>query len=325
MFHRFCRIFCIRWKGRLYFSQNALAKIGETQNIMTTTMKYKKEFATIRGLKMAYVEEGEGDPIVFLHGNPTSSYLWRNVMPHLEGHGRLIAPDLIGMGDSEKLAVSDAQSYTFAEHRAFLKELLAYLDVTNNVTLVLHDWGSALGFDWANNNRDALQAIAYMEGIVQPIESWSDWPENARNIFQTFRSDAGEEVILEKNVFVERVLPSSIIRDLKDEEKREYVRPFRRTGEDRRPTLTWPRQIPIEGQPEDVTEIVRSYADWMSENDLPKLFINADPGSILVGKARDFCRTWRNQQEVTVIGIHFIQEDSPDEIGKAIADFLPTS
>ncbi len=289
---------------------------------MTTTMKYKKEFATIRGLKMAYVEEGEGDPIVFLHGNPTSSFLWRNVMPHLEGKGRLIAPDLIGMGDSEKLAESGPGSYTFADHKAFLKELLAYLEVTSNVTLILHDWGSALGFDWANNNRDAIKAIAYMEGIVQPIESWSDWPENARNIFQTFRSEAGEEVVLEKNVFVERVLPSSIIRDLEDEEMREYIRPFRRSGEDRRPTLTWPRQIPIEGQPEDVTESVRSYADWMSENDIPKLFINAEPGSILVGKSRDFCRRWPNQTEVTVKGIHFIQEDSPDEIGKAIANFL---
>ncbi|MCG8490362.1 MAG: haloalkane dehalogenase [Sneathiellales bacterium] len=289
---------------------------------MTTQMRYKKQYATIRGLKMAYVEEGEGDPIVFLHGNPTSSYLWRNIIPHLEGRGRLIAPDLIGMGDSEKLTDSGPDKYSFVEHRTFLNDLLEYLEVTRNVTLVIHDWGSALGFDWANRNRDAMKAIAYMEAIVKPIESWDDWPENARNIFQTFRSDAGEAVVLEKNVFVERVLPSSIIRDLEEEERREYIRPFRREGEDRRPTLSWPRQIPIAGEPKEVVEIVDSYAKWMSENPLPKLFINAEPGSILTGTARDFCRTWPNQKEVTVKGIHFIQEDSPDEIGTAISTWL---
>ncbi len=288
---------------------------------MSAHMKYKKKFATIRGLKMAYVEEGEGNPIVFLHGNPTSSYLWRNVMPHLEGMGRIIAPDLIGMGDSEKLPNSGADQYTFVQHQAFLKDLFSYLDITNNVTLVLHDWGSALGFDWANNNKDAVKAIAYMEGIVRPIQSWEDWPENARGIFQAFRSEAGEEIVLEKNVFVERVLPSSIIRELEDAEKREYVRPFRRPGEDRRPTLTWPRQIPIEGHPKEVADIVQSYSDWLAQTQIPKLFINADPGSILVGPQRDYCRTWPNQVEVTVKGTHFIQEDSPEEIGQAIANF----
>jgi len=289
---------------------------------MTAQSKYKKEFATIRGLKMAYIDEGEGAPIVFLHGNPTSSYLWRNVMPHLEGKGRLIAPDLIGMGDSEKLPDSGPDSYTFADHRAFLKDLLEYLNVKNNVTLVIHDWGSALGFDWANANRNAVKGIAYMEAIVQPIANWDAWPENARGIFQGFRSDAGEELVLEKNIFVERVLPSSIIRELEEHELREYIRPFRRPGEDRRPTLTWPRQIPIGGTPADVTEIVQDYANWLATSDLPKLFINADPGSILVGAARDFCRNWPNQTEVTVKGYHFIQEDSPDEIGEAVARFI---
>ena len=289
---------------------------------MTAQSKYKKEFATIRGLKMAYIDEGEGDPIVFLHGNPTSSYLWRNVMPHLEGKGRLIAPDLIGMGDSEKLPNSGPGSYTFADHRAFLKELLEYLGVKNNVTLVIHDWGSALGFDWANSNRNAVKGIAYMEAIVQPIANWDAWPENARGIFQGFRSDAGEELVLEKNIFVERVLPTSIIRELDEEEMREYVRPFRRAGEDRRPTLTWPRQIPIGGTPADVTDIVQDYANWLASSELPKLFINADPGSILVGAQRDFCRSWPNQTEVTVKGSHFIQEDSPDEIGEAVAQFV---
>jgi haloalkane dehalogenase len=289
---------------------------------MTVESKYKKKTATIRGLKMAYVDEGEGDPIVFLHGNPTSSYLWRNVMPHLEGKGRLIAPDLIGMGDSEKLHDSGPESYTFKEHRNFLHELLAYLEVTQNVTLVVHDWGSALGFDWANQNRVAMKGIAYMEAIVQPVPSWSSWPEAARKIFQGFRSPAGEELVLEKNIFVERVLPGSIIRPLEEAEQREYTRPFRKAGEDRRPTLTWPRQIPIDGEPEDVVEIVSAYAEWLAQAELPKLFINADPGSILVGPQRDFCRSWPNQTEVTVKGLHFIQEDSPDEIGRAISDFV---
>jgi len=271
---------------------------------------------------MSYIEEGEGDPIVFLHGNPTSSYLWRNVMPHLEGRGRLIAPDLIGMGDSEKLPESGPDSYTFKEHRSFLHDLLAYLMVDRNVTLVVHDWGSALGFDWAYQNQSAMKGIAYMEAIVQPIPSWDNWPEAARNIFQAFRSPAGEELVLEKNIFVERVLPTSIIRTLEEEEQREYTRPFRNAGEDRRPTLTWPRQIPIAGEPDDVVKIVDDYSNWLSKSDLPKLFVNADPGSILVGPQREFCRTWPNQTEVTVNGLHFIQEDSPDEIGQAIAEFL---
>ncbi|TNE33680.1 MAG: haloalkane dehalogenase [Alphaproteobacteria bacterium] len=291
--------------------------------VMTAATKYKKKTATIRGHKMSYVEEGEGDPIVFLHGNPTSSYLWRNIMPHLEGRGRLIAPDLIGMGDSEKLHDSNAESYTFKEHRTFLDDLLSYLMVDKNVTLVIHDWGSALGFDWAFRNQGAMKGIIYMEAIVKSIPSWDDWPEDARNIFQAFRSPAGEELILEKNIFVERVLPGSVIRKLEEEEIREYNRPFRKAGEDRRPTLTWPREIPIAGEPEEVVEIVNDYSAWLSSDaDLPKLFINADPGSILVGPQRDFCRSWPNQQEVTVKGLHFIQEDSPDEIGAAIVNFL---
>ncbi len=289
---------------------------------MTAATRYKKKSATIRGLKMAYIEEGEGDPIVFLHGNPTSSYLWRNVMPHLEGQGRLIAPDLIGMGDSEKLEDSGPDKYSYREHRAFLDDLLGYLDVTRNATFVVHDWGSALGFDWAYRNQAAMKGIAYMEAIVTPIASWNDWPDAARNIFQAFRSPAGEELILEKNIFVERVLPASILRKLEDDEMREYIRPFRNAGEDRRPTLTWPREIPIEGEPEEVVALVSEYSSWLTQTDLPKLFINADPGSILIGPQREFCRTWPNQTEVTVKGLHFIQEDSPDDIGRAVSEFV---
>jgi haloalkane dehalogenase len=284
--------------------------------------RYEKKKVEVIGSEMAYVEVGSGDPIVFLHGNPTSSYLWRNVIPHLEGAGRCIAPDLIGQGDSEKLGESGPERYRFVEHRTYLDELLATLGVRENVTFAIHDWGSALGFDWANRHREAVKGIAYMESIVCPIASWDEWPEMARAIFQGFRSPAGEEMVLEKNVFVERVLPGSVLRGLTEAEMEVYRRPFREPGEDRRPTLTWPRQIPIEGEPADVTGIVQDYADWLSECDIPKLFVNAEPGAILTGAVREFCRGWPNQTEVTVPGIHFIQEDSPDEIGRAIADWL---
>ncbi len=286
--------------------------------------RYARNYVDVLGKRMAYVDEGQGDPIVFLHGNPTSSYLWRNVMPHLEGRGRLIAPDLIGMGDSEKLEPSGPQRYRFIEHRTYLDGLLAAIGVSERVTLVIHDWGSALGFDWANRHRDAVRGIAYMEGIVAPIESWDHWPKAAKAVFQAFRSDAGEAMILEQNVFIEQVLPSSVLRKLSNEEMAAYRRPFATPGEGRRPTLTWPREIPIAGTPADVVEIVSDYSRWMAETPLPKLFVNADPGAILRGPQRDFCRRWLNQKEVTVSGIHFIQEDSPDEIGTAIADWHAT-
>jgi len=284
--------------------------------------RYEKKKVGVLGSEMATVEVGRGDPIVFLHGNPTSSYLWRNVIPHLEGAGRCIAPDLIGQGDSQKLPESGPDRYRFVEHRAYLDALLAALGVREDVTFVVHDWGSALGFDWANRHREAVKGIAYMEAIVRPFASWDEWPEMAREIFQGFRSPAGEQMVLEKNVFVERVLPGSVLRGLGEAEMEVYRRPFREPGEDRRPTLTWPRQIPIAGEPPDVTEIVREYAEWLSVCEIPKLFVNAEPGAILAGAVREFCRGWPNQTEVTVPGIHFIQEDSPDEIGRAIADWL---
>lgn len=277
----------------------------------------QKRSQGIDGQTMAYVEEGQGEPVVFLHGNPTSSYLWRNVIPHLADAYRCIAPDLVGMGDSAKLPNSGSGSYRFVEHREFLDGLLEALDLGDAVTLVVHDWGSGLGFDWANRHRGRVKGIAYMEAIVQTV-SWEDWPEAARGVFQGMRGPAGEQIILEKNIFVEKVLPASILRELTGEEMTEYRRPYQEPGESRRPTLTWPREIPIDGEPADVARIVSDYAEWMSTNDLPKLFINADPGSILLGEPRRFCRTWRNQTEVTVAGIHFIQEDSPDEIGRAI-------
>lgn len=285
---------------------------------MTSSEERPKKRISVLGKEMAYVEMGEGDPILFLHGNPTSSYLWRNVMPYLSSLGRCIAPDLIGMGDSEKLDDSGPGSYRFVEHRKYLDALLEALDVKENVTLVVHDWGSALGFDWARRHPDAVKGIAYMEGIVRPV-SWDDWPDAIKPLFEGFRSDAGEAMVLQKNVFVEKVLPGSVLRGLTEAEMAVYRRPFAEAGEDRRPTLTWPRQIPLSGEPADVVQIVSDYAEWMTENDLPKLFINAEPGAILVGAQRDFCRSWSNQSEVTVAGSHFIQEDSPDEIGQALA------
>jgi haloalkane dehalogenase len=286
--------------------------------MLQAEMPYPKRYSEVLGRKMAYIEVGQGDPIVFLHGNPTSSYLWRNIIPFLAGLGRCIAPDLIGMGDSEKLPESGPTSYTFVEHRRYLDALLAALSVERQVTFVVHDWGSALGFDWANRHRDAIKGIAYMEAIVQPL-TWAQWNEQARSIFQGFRSPAGEKMILERNLFVEAVLPGSILRKLTDAEMEEYRRPYREPGEGRRPTLTWPRQIPIDGEPADVTEIVRQYAAWLATSPLPKLFINAEPGAILTGSQRAFCRTWPNQTEVTMPGSHFIQEDSPDQIGEAVA------
>ena len=288
---------------------------------MISTSEHPKKFIEINGKRMAYVEMGSGDPIVFQHGNPTSSYLWRNIMPALADKGRCIAVDLIGMGDSDKLDNPGPESYRYAEHRDYLFKAWEALGIDDRVTLVIHDWGSALGFDWASQNPDKVRGICYMEGIPCPI-NWSDWPDDARPVFDGFRSPAGEDMVLEKNVFVERVLPGSVLRGLTDEEMAVYRRPFLNPGEDRRPTLTWPRQIPLDGEPADVVAIAERYASWLSETDVPKLFINAEPGAILTGRQREFARSLTNQTEVTVAGSHFIQEDSPDEIAAALVSWL---
>jgi len=282
-----------------------------------------KRYAQILGRRMAYVEQGSGAPIVFLHGNPTSSYLWRSVLPELSSLGRCIAPDLIGMGDSEKLPTDDPARYTFVRHREFLDALLDALSVIEEVTLVVHDWGSALGFDWARRHPDRVRGIAYMEAIVRPYPDWAAWPDAARSMFQALRSPAGEQLILERNMFVERILPGSVLRTLSEDELDEYRRPFTAPGEDRLPTLVWPRQIPIGGEPLDVVEVCAAYADWLAHTPgLPKLFVNAEPGAILTGAQREFCRTWPDQTEVIVSGVHFIQEDSGKQIGSAIAGWL---
>ena len=283
-----------------------------------------KKFCSVRGRRLAYREIGRGRPIVLVHGNPTSSYLWRNVMPHLAASGRVIAPDLIGQGDSDKLPAADGPGrYSFAVAYTYLEEMLKALGVETDVALVLHDWGSALGFHWAFNHQRSVRGIAYMEGIVTPIASWDDWPEKARGIFQGFRSAKGEDLVLQRNMFIEGILPNSMLRRLSDDEMAHYRAPFTST-EDRQVMLNWPREIPIAGEPAHIVALVRQYADWLKTSNIPKLFINAEPGSILVGEQREFCRTWPNQCEVTVKGLHFVQEDSPDEIGQAVAAWLAT-
>ncbi len=276
----------------------------------------------VLGKTIAYREMGDGDPIVLLHGNPTSSYLWRDVMPALAPLGRVIAPDLIGHGDSDKLPASEGDDrYSFATSYRYLDGLLQALGITEKVTLVIHDWGSALGFRWAQKHPDAVRGIAYMEAVVMPLPTWDDWPEKARGIFQGFRSPKGEDLILNRNLFIEAVLPSSIMRPLTDEEMATYRAPFA-DAPDRQVMLNWPREIPIAGEPPHMVALVQSYADWLAQSTILKLFINADPGSILVGAQRDFCRTWPNQTEVTVKGLHFVQEDSGADIGRAVALWL---
>lgn len=289
--------------------------------MISSNKRYERKTVEVLGKAMSYVDEGEGDPIVFLHGNPTSSYLWRNIMPCVEGLGRCIAPDLIGMGDSDKLDESGPDSYRFVEHREYLDALLEILGVNENAILVLHDWGSALGFDWANRHEASVQAIAYMEAIVKPL-SWDEFPELARDMFKQMRSPAGDQMVLGENLFVEGLLAMSVGRGLSDEEMDVYRKPFLNPGEDRRPTLTWPRQVPIDGEPSDVCEIVSAYGKWLEVSNIPKLFINADPGTMLTGAQREYCRGWPNQHEVTVPGMHYVQEDSPEEISAALESFV---
>ena len=291
--------------------------------MINETMPYEKKFIDVESKKIAYIDEGHGDPIVLIHGNPTSSFLWRNIVPELLNSGRVIVPDLIGQGDSEKLPVSDGSDrYSLEVAYKYVDGLLQNIGAYNNVTLVIHDWGSGIGFLWAMRNPNAVKGVAYMEAIVKPM-SWDDWPEGGVGIFKGFRSEKGEDLILNRNMFIEGVLPSSVIRELTEKEMNAY-RATHIKEEDRQPLLNWPRQIPLEGEPENIVSLVNDYGAFMSSSNIPKLFINAEPGSILLGKQREFCRSWPNQKEVTVKGIHFIQEDSPVEIGQAVAEWLET-
>ena len=288
-----------------------------TENPISANDPYERRHAAVLDTEIAYVDTGAGDPVVFLHGNPTSSYLWRNVIPEVEPHARCLAPDLAGMGDS---GPAPDGSYRFADHARYLDAWFDALLPTQSVTLVGHDWGSVLGFYWARRHPKRVRGLAYMEAIVRPV-SWEEWPEDARGIFRGMRSEKGEDLVLRRNVFVERILPSSVLRGLTEEEMDVYRRPYV-TEESRRPTLAWPRELPIDGEPEDVVRIVDDYSGWLKESDAPKLFVNAEPGSILTGAQREFCKSWKNQEEVTVRGAHFLQEDSPREIGEAVAAFV---
>ena len=284
-------------------------------------MKYTKKYKDIKNSKMAFIDVGSGDTFLFLHGNPTSSFLWRNIAPHVEDIGRIVIPDLIGMGDSDKLEGVDNPGYKYHGQYSYLTALMDELDLGDNIHLIIHDWGSAMGFQFARENKDRIKSITYMEAIVMPL-TWDQWPDPATKIFGLFRSEAGEELVLEKNFFVERILLADSSTGYTEEEKSEYIRPFINPGEDRRPTLTWPRQIPLDGEPSEVVEEVRLNAEFHKESDIPKLFINADPGSILIGDQREFARSWKNQTEITVSGNHFIQEDSSEEIGAALRNFV---
>jgi haloalkane dehalogenase len=280
----------------------------------------RKKKISVLGVPMAYVEHGSGDPVVLLHGNPTSSFLWRKVIPEVARVGRCIAPDLIGMGDSAHIATGP-DAYRFSDHQEYLEAFLDVMGLESDMTLVGHDWGGPLAFDWARRHPGAVRGIVYMETIVTSV-NWEDWPEKARSIFQAMRSEAGEEIILRKNVFVERILPASVLDPLPEEVLAVYRKPYLDPGESRRPTLTWPREIPIDGEPANMAGVVAANEEWMASTDLPKLFINADPGSILTGRQREVCRRWPNQEEATVRGLHLIQEDSGPEIGRLIADWL---
>lgn len=267
--------------------------------------------------EMSHVTVGKGHPIVFLHGNPTSSYLWRNIIPHVSDLGWCLAPDLVGMGQS---APSPSGAYRFRDHSRYLDAWFDALGLRENITLVLHDWGSALGFYWASRHPERVHAIAYMESIVFPRE-WEELPLSRAPLFRDLRSEKGEHMILDENFFIEVLLPKLVLRPLSEAEMNVYRRPFLNPSS-RLPTLAWPRELPIGGEPADVVDIVEKYGQWLLESPMPKLFINAEPGSMLTGRSREFCRRFPNQQEITVAGLHFIQEDCPDEIGAALSRFI---
>jgi haloalkane dehalogenase len=280
---------------------------------------YRRHVVDVLDTTMAFIDEGHGPaPVLFQHGNPTHSTLWRNVIPHVSGTHRTIAPDLVGMGRSGKAPGGD---YRFATHAKYLSAFIERVLPEGQIHLVGHDWGGALLFDWARANEARVASITYMETIVCPLD-WSDWPERARAVFQAMRGPAGEEMVLAKNVFIEKIFPGSVLRTLDAETMNLYRRPFGEPGEERRPMLTWPRQLPLGGEPEEVVAIARANTDFLARTPIPKLFIDAEPGSILVGRQRDVCLDFPNQRTVKVKGLHFIQEDSPAEIGEAIAGFV---
>ncbi|MGY8957863.1 MAG: haloalkane dehalogenase, partial [Alphaproteobacteria bacterium] len=245
-------------------------------------MRYTKKYLEVNGRRLAYVDEGEGDPIVFVHGNATSSYMWRNIMPHLEGLGRLIALDNIGQGDSDKLPDSGPGSYMIPEHLIYFDGALEALGVRENVTLVMHDWGGSLGLSWANRHPDALKGLAHCEIVVANHASYDSYRDGHGERVRRAQGPEGEALVLEGNFFVENVFTGGVIREVDAETMAEIRRPYEESGEARRPTLSWVRQIPIGGKPADVAELSERLSSWMTTIDTPKLFIEGDPGQIIV-------------------------------------------
>ena len=279
-----------------------------------------KKVEIIFNKKMSFYDEGKGESLVFIHGNPTSSYLWRNIAPEFTDNFRVIVPDLIGMGDSDKLDGIDNIDYNFNGQYKYLDKLLSKLVLGDKVHLVIHDWGCGLGLKYARLNAEKIKSISFMEGMVIPL-TWDEWPDGGTKIFELFRSEVGETLILEKNYFVERILFNDPISEMSNETKNEYLRPFAEAGEGRRPTLTFPRNIPLDTKPDDTYNEILLNENFHKESNIPKLFINAEPGFLLVGSQRDKIRKWSNLKEVTVKGNHFIQEDSPQAITESLKAF----
>lgn len=278
---------------------------------------FQSNFVEVKGSQMHYVDVGEGDPIVFVHGNPTSSYLWRNVIPHLSGQGRCIAPDLIGFGKSDKPELN----YRVYDHAEYFEGFIKALDL-ERITLVLHDWGGFIGLSYAARHLDNIRALALMETVVRPMRS-TDRSESFNKTFGMLRSEAGREKVLKENFFVERILPGSVLRKLTDAEMDAYRAPFA-SEKSRIPTWVFPNEIPIDGQPPDVHADIWEIGDKVARASIPTLLLTFEPGAIMGPVEIAWCMdTFPNLTvEHMGEGIHFVQEDQPEAIGKTISNWL---
>jgi haloalkane dehalogenase len=289
--------------------------------MIDSKLHYSKKSIMVKDRKMAFIEVGRGDPIVFIHGNANSAYMWRNILPYMEDLGRLIAIDNIGQGDSDKLPDSGPGSYTLAEHQVYINGIMEALDINKNVTLVMHDWGGPLGLTWARSHSENIKGLVHCEIVVGNHSSYDDYPDGHGERLKRVRGPDGEKLVMTDNYFIEKIYMGGVIRNIDDETMAEIRRPYEGPRENRRPTLTWPRQIPIGGKPKDVADLVDDLSFWMAENDIPKLFIRAEPGQILFGRDLEIINSWANQKTVTVAGLHHPQEDSPDDIGIALRNW----
>jgi haloalkane dehalogenase len=277
---------------------------------------FKSNFVEVHGSKIHYVDEGQGDPVLFLHGNPTSSYLWRNIIPYVTSQARAIAPDLIGMGKSDKPDLD----YRLVDHFKYVEGFIEKLGL-KNITFVIHDWGSALGFHYASRNQGNVKGLAFMEGILLPAPAWDTFPADFRQIFQAFRApEVGWDLIVNQNVFVEQILPGGIARQLTEEEHNRYREPYTEPAS-RKPLWRWPNEIPIAGEPPDVVQIVGAYNAWLQQTELPKLLFYADPGALMPPPVVDWAKQSLSNLETVDLGrgIHFLQEDNPHRIGEELS------